>query len=79
MRTLDDAQGNHWQVALMDGSYGRVELIFGRIGGDQVLHMALDAEVANIGEAEELIAKLDDADLRAYLAQATPWTQEGGP
>lgn len=73
MRSFDDAQGGHWQVALMDGSYGRVELIFGRIGGDQTLHRALDAEVANLGEAEELMTKLDDAGLRAYLAEAVPW------
>ncbi|TAL96156.1 MAG: hypothetical protein EPN69_04655 [Rhodanobacter sp.] len=73
MRTFDDAQGGHWQVALMEGSYGSVELIFGRIGGDQVLHRALDAEVANLGAATELITQLDDADLCAYLAEATPW------
>ena len=72
MRSFDDAQGGHWQVALMEGSYGSVELIFGRVEGDEVLHRALDAEVANLGEAAQLVGEFDEATLRAYLAQATP-------
>lgn len=73
MRTFDDANGGHWQVALMEASYGTVVLIFGRIGGDQVLQRPLDTEVVNLAEAQELVAKLDEADLRAFLAQAAPW------
>lgn len=75
MRSFDDAQGGHWQVALMNGSYGNVEFIFGRIGGDEVLQRPLDAEVANLGEASQLVAELDEAGLRAYLAEATPMSR----
>ena len=73
MRTFDDTQGCHWQAALMDGSYGSVELIFGRVDGSEVLHRALDTQVTNVGQAEQLVADLDEAGLRAYLAEATPW------
>ena len=74
MRTFDDAQGGHWQAALMEGSYGGVELIFGRIGGSgEVLHWALDAEAVNITDAAQLVADCDEAGLRAWLAGATPW------
>ena len=72
MRSFEDAQGGHWQVAVMDGSYGSVELIFGRIGGDEVLSTALDTEATNLGEAAQLVAELDEPGLRAYLAEATP-------
>lgn len=73
MRTFRDAQGGEWQVALMDGSHGNVELIFGRIGSGEVLQRTLDAEVANLGEATQLVAELDEVGLQAYLAEATPW------
>ncbi len=73
MRTFDDANGGHWQVALMEASYGTVVLVFGRIAGDQVLRLPLDTEVANLNEAMELVAKLDEAGLCAFLAQAVPW------
>ncbi len=73
MRTFDDAQGGHWQAALLEGSYGSVELIFGRLGGGVVLHRALDAEVTHLSAATQLVADLDEAGLRIYLAEATPW------
>lgn len=74
MRTFDDTQGGHWQAALMEGSYGSVELIFGRIGGDgEVLHWALDAEAVNMTDATQLVADQDEAGLCAWLAEATPW------
>lgn len=75
MRSFDDAQGGHWQVALMEGSYGGVELIFGRLGGDEVLQKALDAEAANLSEAAQLVAELDEAGLCAFLAEAIPWSK----
>lgn len=37
MRTFNDAHGDQWQVALMEGSYGDVALMFGRLGGGEVL------------------------------------------
>ncbi len=73
MRTFDDMHGGRWQAALMEGSYGSVELIFGRLGGGEVLHRSLDAEVANLADAARRVAELDEAGLRAWLAEAAPW------
>lgn len=77
MRTFDDAQGRSWQAALMDASYGGVVLVFGRIGGSEVLQKNLEANVTNITAAEALLAGLDDAGLRAFLAEAVPWSYGG--
>lgn len=73
MRMFDDAQGRHWQAALMDASYGDVLLIFGRIGGAEVLQAPLGAEAANIAEAEQFVEALDEEGLRGFLAKASPW------
>ncbi len=72
MRTFDDVQGHQWQVALMAGSYGGVALIFGRVGGDELLQRTLNTQAANLGEAEQLVATLDEAALRVFLGEATP-------
>jgi hypothetical protein len=77
MRTFDDTQGQHWQAALMEASFGGVVLVFGRIGGNEVLQKALDAEAANLDAAEQLLANLDEAGLRAFLAEAVPWRNGG--
>ncbi|HTM27946.1 MAG TPA: hypothetical protein VL097_01130 [Rhodanobacter sp.] len=77
MRTFDDAQGQHWQAALMEASFGGVVLVFGRIGGSEVLQQPLDAEVANLTQAEQLLADLDEAGLRRFLAAAVPWSNGG--
>lgn len=73
MRTFNDAHGDQWQVALMEGSYGDVALMFGRLGGGEVLQRTLAAEAANFAQAEALMAQLDEAGLRAFLAEATVW------
>ncbi|HXE78657.1 MAG TPA: hypothetical protein VN614_10480 [Rhodanobacter sp.] len=77
MRNFDDAEGGHWQAALIEGSFGDVVLVFGRIGGDQVLMRSMGTEAANFGEAEQVLAKLDEAGLRAMLTEARPWSQGG--
>lgn len=71
MRSFDDEQGGHWQAALMEASFGNVLMIFSRIGGDGALHTPIHA--ANLNEAENLLADADEARLRKFLAQATPW------
>lgn len=73
MRMFDDAQGHHWQAALMDASYGEVLLIFGRIGGTEVLQVSLGAEAANVAEAQLFVEALDESGLRGLLAKASPW------
>ena len=77
MRTFDDTQGQHWQAALMEASFGGAVLVFGRIGGGEVLQKFLDAEAANLDAAEQLLATLDEAGLRAFLAEAVPWRNGG--
>ncbi len=76
MRTFDDLQGRQWQAALMEASFGSVVLVFGRLGGSEVVQKTLDAEAANITAAEALLANLDDAGLRALLAEAAPWSHD---
>ncbi|HEY9513947.1 MAG TPA: hypothetical protein VIQ48_15380 [Rhodanobacter sp.] len=77
MRTFDDTQGHHWQAALMEASFGGVVLVFGRLGGSEVLQKSLDADVANLDAAEQLLANLDEAGLQAFLAEAVPWSDGG--
>ena len=77
MRTFDDAQGRHWQAALMEASYGGVLLILGRLGGNEVLQYSLDADAANITEAEQWLAAQDVAGLCGVLAEAVPWNGNG--
>jgi hypothetical protein len=71
MRSFDDEHGGHWQAALMEASFGNISLVFSRIGGEGVLHKALDA--ANYHEAEQWLADSDEAALCASLAGAQPW------
>lgn len=71
MRSFDDNRGGHWQAALMEASFGNVLVIFSRIGGEGVLHKALDT--ANYREAEQWLAGADEARLRELLAEAQPW------
>ena len=61
----------------MEAAFGSVALIFGCIGDDQVLMRPMRAEAANFSEAEQVLAKLDEADLRAFLAEARPWSGGG--
>jgi hypothetical protein len=71
MRSFDDELGRHWQVALLEASFGNALMVFSRIGGEGVLHKPLD--VANYHEAEQLLAEMDEAALRTLLAGAEPW------
>jgi hypothetical protein len=71
MRSFDDEHGGHWQAALLEASFGNILLIFTRIGGNGVLHRALDT--ANYHEAEQWLAGAEDAALRTMLETAQPW------
>ena len=71
MRSFDDDRGGHWQAALLEASFGNALVIFSHIGGEGVLHKALDT--ANYREAEQWLAGSDEATLRALLAEAEPW------
>ncbi len=71
MRSFDDAQGNQWQAALPEASYGSFLVVFSRTGGDEVLKNELNA--TSLIEAEQLLAAMDEASARATLAGAVPW------
>lgn len=72
MRTFDDGQGQHWQAALLEASYGHIMLLFSPLaGGGEVRQKLLDAD--HLAEAEQWLPTLDDEALRALLAQASPW------
>lgn len=75
MRSFDDSTGHHWQVALMEASFGNVLMVFSRIGDDGVFKKPLAA--ANLGEAEQLLADADTSTLRGLLEEAEPWVQAG--
>lgn len=71
VRSFDDNQCGHWQAAVMEASFGNSLLILSRIGGEGVRVMTVDA--ANIGEAEQWLATVDDDGLRRCLAEAKPY------
>ncbi len=70
MRAFDDEEGGHWQAAVLDASYGNALLVFSQIGGSGVLKSDLYA--ANLAEAMQIVAAMDEAELRSALAQAVP-------
>ncbi|MEO6972398.1 MAG: hypothetical protein ABI135_03115 [Rhodoferax sp.] len=72
MRSFDDAQGNRWEAAMLEASYGTMLVIFSRIGGDEVLKNTIDA--ASLPEAEQWLAEMDEAGLRTTLVEAVPWS-----
>lgn len=71
MRSFRDAQGNHWDAALLSASYGNIMLIFSPEQGDDVRQQLMSAE--NRMEAEAQLAGFEEYELRAMLAEAQPW------
>lgn len=70
MHTFEDEQGQAWQVAVLDASFGSVMLVFSRHGSTDLLKGDLYA--ADVAEAREMLAAMDDAELRSRLAEAVP-------
>ncbi len=71
MRSFHDPQGRPWQAALLNGSYGSVALVFTPLGEGTVLLGELPA--ANLAEAQQQFAAMDDVELRTALAEARPF------
>lgn len=71
MRSFDNAQGEHWQAALMEASFGNTLLVFSRIGGDGVRVQPL--ETANYSESEHWLAATEAAELCRLLDGAKPF------
>lgn len=72
MRNFDDEQGQHWQAALLDGSYGSAWVVFSRLGDDGVRKVELNAE--NMRLAEQQLLDMDAAQLRALLVSSVSWS-----
>lgn len=70
MRSFQDGQGKPWQAAILDASWGNAVLVFTPLGSSEVLKCELHA--ANLAEAEQMLADMDEAALRAALAEAVP-------
>lgn len=71
MRSFNDADGGHWQAALMEASFGNATLVLSRIGGDGVRLKPMST--ANFDEASHWLAEVTDDELRRCLDEATPY------
>jgi len=71
MRSFDAPDGQRWQAALLEASYGQVLLIFSADRSGELRQHPMPAE--HLAEATGELAALDDAALATLLAQAAPW------
>lgn len=71
MRSFEDSHGQHWQAALLDGSYGNIMLVFSPLQAGAIRRRAL--QVSAMAEAMAMLAGLDEDGLRAMLLEADPW------
>lgn len=76
MRSFDDAQGQRWQAALLEASYGHVMLVFSPLQGTEVRQCLMTAD--NMADAEIELASIDDAGLCIRLTQARAWDHREG-
>lgn len=74
MRAFKDDQGERWQAALMQGSYGHILLLFSPMSRSEARQILMDANY--MAEAGERLAQLTDDQLRALLKDSQPW--DGG-
>lgn len=72
MRRFLDDSGAEWTVALSNGSYGNVSLIFAASGEAGNLRWVA-FEAASAAEGQQLLESQSDDELRARLAQAEDW------
>jgi hypothetical protein len=71
MRSFDDTNGNPWQAAVLDASYGNMLLVFSHAGDLTVRKTVMAAE--NLRLAEQQLLDMDEAQLRDLLAESVPW------
>jgi hypothetical protein len=72
MRTIKDAEGRIWDIAVGKESYGVRVLIFSVRGARDIRKHAMAAS-STLAAADEL-ESLSDAELRARLGNAEPWS-----
>jgi len=71
MRTFEDATGRRWDVAVSAESYGTQRLIFAARADSELRARELD--LSSRLEAEQLLLRLTDGELRALLETAFRW------
>lgn len=76
MRNFTDCSGKQWDATLLDASYGNILVIFSPVHGNDTRQKLMPAE--NQQEAQEQLTNMDEAQLRATLAEAKPWDPNGG-
>lgn len=77
MRTFDDKDGQRWQAAVLDASYGAILLVFSPLHGDAIRRGQL--QVMNLAEGLDWIAAADEDALRGQLSAAEPWDPSSDP
>jgi hypothetical protein len=70
MRSFEDDSGRQWDVAVSDESYGQRLIFAARRGYEFRAH---ELELYSRVEAEQLLLRLADAELRALLNGAALW------
>lgn len=71
MRTLVDASGHQWDVAISEESYGTLRLIFAERRGRSLRSHEL-TEHSRLA-AEQFLLNLSDDDLQSLFAAAVEW------
>jgi hypothetical protein len=71
MRTFTDNEGHEWEAATAFGSYGAVQLVFSRRGGNELRTCGMQAETLH--EAEQELAACSHTALLERLRGSEPW------
>ena len=77
VRTFDDSDGQRWQAAVLDASYGVILLVFSPLHGDAIRRGQL--QVVNLAEGLDWIAAADEDALREQLGAADLWDPSSDP
>jgi hypothetical protein len=76
MRNFTDSSGQQWNATLLDASYGNILVLFSLEHGDDTRQKLMSAE--NQEEARQQLAGMDEAELRAMLAESKQWDPNSG-
>ena len=71
MRSFTSSQGESWQAAVLDASYGDMRVVFTTSVGGEIRQAVLDADSLHL--AEQQLAQMDAPELRRLLDESVPW------
>lgn len=77
VRTFDDRDGQRWQAAVLDASYGVILLVFSPLQGEGIRRSQL--QVVNLAEGLDWIAAADELALQGQLDASDPWDPSSDP